>query len=116
MSKFKTKEYWNQRKNPNNNKVNRSDERAFIKKYTEGAESVLDFGCGVGAMSKEYPVDAYIEGVDFVDTYRDRWKNNTRQEEVWHVVHDVHEKDLPFKDQHFDVCVLSKVLDRKSVV
>lgn len=107
MSNFKTKEYWSNRKNPNNNKVNRKPEADFIKQYIEGAESILDFGCGVGAMSYIYKKIPKAIGVDFVSNYKSKYQEKSKRD---HLVIDIHKKDLPFENQEFDVCLLSKVL------
>ena len=104
---FNTREYWENRKNPNNKNVDRKPEADFIKKHIEGAESLLDFGCGIGAMSYTYKKVPNAIGVDFVSNYKSKYQEKSKRE---HLVHDIYKEKLPFENQHFDVCLLSKVL------
>jgi 2-polyprenyl-3-methyl-5-hydroxy-6-metoxy-1,4-benzoquinol methylase len=91
---------------PNSKKIPRNAEFMFIEKYTKGATSILDYGCGIGETLRLYPPDAYTVGVDFVDTYQTQWIANGG---MAHYVQNIYEEPMVFGER-FDVGVLAKVL------
>jgi len=58
-------------------------------------------------MSYIYKNADFAVGVDYVSQYKGKYQEKSKRD---HLVVDVHKEDLPFKEQHFDVCLLSKVL------
>lgn len=99
-------EYWSKRLKPNSTKIPRNAEFMFIRKHTQGATSILDYGCGVGETLEYYPPEAYVVGVDFVDTYQQRWLHAGGHQ---HNVINIYEEPLNFTHM-FDLGVLAKVL------
>lgn len=100
---YNSKEYWNERKDPNKYNNIMDYESREIPPFVKQAETVLDFGCGIGRTFPLYK-DKEVTGVDFSSMYADRCDKRMK-----HIIHDVHESNLPFKDDSFDVGLLIKV-------
>lgn len=83
-------------------RLNNDHEQIFTKEIKE-TDKVLDAGCGYGRSSVYF--DSYV-GVDFSPDFIELAQENHPGKEFW--VADL--KDLPFKDQEFDVsfCVSIK--------
>lgn len=100
---YNSKEYWNNRKDPNKYNHIMEYEQVSIVPFVKDADRVLDFGCGIGRTFPLYE-DKQVTGVDFSSMYAERCDNR-----MSHIVHDVHSEDLPFKNDTFDVGLLIKV-------
>jgi SAM-dependent methyltransferase len=101
---YKSKEYWNTRKKPNKYNHIMQYEALEVLPFVKDVKSVLDFGCGIGRTMPLY-IDKDVTGLDFSSIYKDRI-----DKKVNHIIHDVHDSDLPFTEDHFDCGVLIKVL------
>lgn len=72
----------------------------FVQEYLEGADSILDVGCGTGLSFEEFPVDRrLIVGIDFSGEMLERAKKKSHG--VFLVLSDA--DYLPFSDGTFDV-------------
>lgn len=101
--KYNSKQYWNERKNPNKYNHIFNYERDYIPPFVKDAKTVLDFGCGIGRTFPLYQ-NKEVTGIDFSSIYKDRCDPRMK-----HLVHDVHSEKLPFEDNHFDAGLLIKV-------
>lgn len=97
-------EYWNERKEPNKYNHIMDYEKREITPFVKDCKTVLDFGCGIGRTFPLYE-DKQVTGVDFSAIYKDRCDARYN-----HIVHNVHDSNLPFHKNTFDKGLLIKVL------
>lgn len=108
---YKSKEYWNSRKDPNKSNFTNYIEEIEIPKLIDNSQSILDLGCGVGRTFKFYK-NKKVTGLDFSEIYQQRAIEEAYNHklEYQHLIHDIHQDDLPFENEHFDIGITVKVL------
>jgi SAM-dependent methyltransferase len=104
---YKSKEYWNERPNPNKTNLMVQYEKESISNFFKEG-NVLDFGCGIGRTFPLY--SGKVTGVDFSTMYKGRAIEAAKHLDYTHIIHDIHESDLPFKDNEFSQGLAIKVL------
>lgn len=108
---YNSQKYWNERPEPNGHNNITSLDTEYIPKFIEGSKKILDFGCGIGRTFELYR--GYdVTGLDFSTIYQQRAIDSANKYGLTfnHIVHNVHEKDLPFNDNHFDKGLMISVL------
>jgi len=112
---YNSKEYWNNRKNPNKGSEPEEVDKKFIPKFLKGygeEDMVLEFGVGVGRMFPFYK-NMYVVGVDFASQYQQQCEDKAKECELSdydHHIIDIHKEGLNSRDNGFTKGLLIKVL------
>jgi SAM-dependent methyltransferase len=108
---YDSKTYWNNRPNPNKGTKPEDVDRKFIPRFLTSGSNLIELGCGTGRMFEFYK-GFEVTGVDFAEQYSKACfdKANEHGLKYRHIIHNVHERMLPFGPNEFDKGLLIKVL------
>ena len=112
MSKYDVVEYWNKRKDPCSNNIEKFTKmnKDYVQKHITDCKVILDFGPGYGRLFSSYINVNKVVGVDVTEQHKEKLMIEAKKQGFeFDLICNDGNSNLNFKDDQFDAVVSSQV-------